>query len=203
MERVINIIGMGESGKDAPDTGENWVINIAWKRLKDKKVDKMFFMDNLFEEVLAQDKMLDPIDYNFNDFLKCNPDVELISKFNSIIKDKDMNPIKTIKEYPLNKAIEISKGGYFTSSVAYALAYAILEKVDRIRLYGFELWTYSCANEYEYERPCVEFWIAFALARGIKVEIPYMILLNSQNKQNYYGWKPGELFQNYRRNYGI
>ena len=79
-------------------------------------------------------------------------------------------------------------GMYFTSSIAYILAYAILEKVDRIRLYGFEIWSGSDANEYQVQRECVNFWLAYAMGRGIRVETPWYLLLTASNAQNLYGY---------------
>ncbi len=199
MERVINIVGMGASGKDVDDTGENWVINLSYKFMQGKKISKMFFMDDLVSELLPQDKIMEPLDYTFDKFLEDNPDVDLISKYNSVIKDDKGNSIKGINEYPLDKAVYLANGGYFTSTIAYVICYAILEKVDRIRLYGFEIWSGSDSNEYQYQRPCIDFWLAFALARGIKVEIPYFLLNTVQNNQNYYGFEVDSLTKNYRR----
>lgn len=197
MERVINIIGLGISAKDVADTGENWVINIAYKHLIGKKIDKMFFMDD-FNIILHKDSIFPPTNYDIISFIKDNPTVEIISKYNDIIKNLEGKKLAEIKEYPLNKAVDLAKGGYFTSSIAYALCYAILEKVDRIRLYGLEIWTGSDANEYNYQRPCLEFWIAFAIGKGIKIEVPYLLMQNISNFQNYYGYLKGDLNQNRR-----
>jgi hypothetical protein len=66
-------------------------------------------------------------------------------------------------------------------------------------LYGFEIWSGSDANEYNYQRPCVDFWLAFAIGRGIKVEVPYYLTLTAVNNQNYYGYFKGELSQNFKK----
>ena len=55
---------------------------------------------------------------------------------------------------------------YFTSSVAYMMGLAILEKFDVIEIYGIDM---ENNTEYSYQRPCFEFWIGLALGRGIKV----------------------------------
>jgi hypothetical protein len=187
-ERVINIIGLGKSGKTVGDTGENWGINYAYKHKI--RLDKLFYFDNLFD---GGDKMIEPIDYNVNEFLAENPNVEIISKVESQIKsiDNTTNAVKilaNIKRFPLNDAIDLVPGMYFTSSIAYIIAYAILEKVDRIRLYGFEIWSGSDANEYTVQRECVNFWIAYAMGRGIKVEVPAYLLLTAGHSQNLYGY---------------
>ena len=54
--------------------------------------------------------------------------------------------------------------------------------------YGFEIWSGSEANEYTAQRPCVDFWLAFAMGRGIKVEVPYYLLHTQKSNQNLYGY---------------
>lgn len=187
MERVVNIIGMGKSSLNCPDTGENWGINSAYKSIK--KLDKLFFMDG-FESQLIDDSLtrINGEIYTFDMFLKDNPNVELISKYDDNIKDLNGNIVAKINGFPLTESLKLLPGGYFTSTIAYMIAYAIMQKVDRLRLYGFELWSGSDANEYTKQAPCVEFWLAFAMGRGIKVEIPYQIMLTRLNNQNYYGY---------------
>lgn len=198
MEKVINIIGLGASSKDVPDHGENWCMNVAYKNLIGKKIDKLFFMDD-FSIILSQDSTHAPTDYNITDFIKDNPNAEIISRSDDYIKDLNGNKLAKVNMYPLNEAINLANGGYFTSTIAYTTCYAILKKVDRIRFYGMEVWSCSDANEYMYQRPCLDFWIAFALGRGMKIEIPYLVVPTSNNSQNYYGYIKGELNKNYRR----
>lgn len=81
--------------------------------------------------------------------------------------------IPTSLEYPLQEVWDDigleGKKPYFTSTPGYAMALAIHEKVDEIRLYGFNL---STAVEYLMQRPNLEFLIGVATGRGIKVTIP-------------------------------
>lgn len=197
MERVVNIIGLGASAKNVPEDGENWVLNVAYKHLQDKKVHKMFFMDN-FDNIMKDDALMMG-DYTFDKFILNNPEVEIISRKEDIIKHLDGNVLAKVKEYPFNDVLFLSNSIFFTSTIAYTLCYAILQKVDRIRLYGLELWAGSDANEYHYQRPCVDFWIAFAMGRGIKIDVPYMLMQQISNNQNCYGYISGDLKQNYRR----
>lgn len=190
-ERVINIIGLGDGAYTVGDTGENWVLNVAYKKCK--KVDKMFFMDD-FKDIMNDDVTIMP-EYTFKDFLKDNPNAEVIGKFaQQIVDDKALNVVLgNIKEYPINEATRLVGGIFFTSTIAYTIAYAIMEKVDRIRLYGMEIYSGSDANEYTYQAPCVDFWLAFAQGRGIKVEVPHYLLHTMTNNQNLYGYAKGEL----------
>jgi hypothetical protein len=60
-------------------------------------------------------------------------------------------------------------GTYLTSTFAYMMALAILEKVDQISIFGFEM---GSGTEYAYQRPCGEFLIGYARAKGIEVNVP-------------------------------
>ena len=190
MERVVNIIGMGKTCYTVPDTGENWGINVAYKFVK--KMDKVFFFDD-FAEIDKDDKIYPPKDYGIVDMVKANPGVEIISRYDAPLQNTKGEILAQIKAFPINDALSLAPGCYFTSTVAYLITYAILEKVDRIRLYGIEMWSGSDANEYVYQRPCVEFWLAFALGRGIKVEMPYYLLHTVTANQNLYGYAPFDL----------
>jgi hypothetical protein len=81
-------------------------------------------------------------------------------------------------EYPLEKVVELLpalKRGtekqvkYFTSSFSYMLALAIAEGFERIEVYGFEL---AAGDEYVPQKACAEFWMGFALGKGIEVFLP-------------------------------
>lgn len=71
--------------------------------------------------------------------------------------------------YPLEDVLN-SCGGtiYFNSTAAYAVAYAIHLGVKKINLLGIDF-TYPDAHDAEKGRGCVEFWLGFATARGIKI----------------------------------
>ena len=189
MERVVNIIGMGASAAMVPDTGENWGINFAFKT---NRLDKLFFMEDLMSWLPQQDERYPPVDYTFDKFLEQYPNVELISKSDDIVKNvKTGEKMADIRAYPLYEVCHLAPGGYFSSTVAYIIAYAILQKekpVNRLRLYGMEAWSGGDANEYNYQRPCMEFWLAFAMGRGIKVEIPYYMIHTNNCNQNFYGY---------------
>lgn len=57
---------------------------------------------------------------------------------------------------------------FFTSSVSYALALAILQGREEIEIHGVEL---NGKEEYEKQRECYAFWVGFAAGRGIKLII--------------------------------
>lgn len=73
---------------------------------------------------------------------------------------------------------------YLESSIAYMMALAILEKVDRIGIWGCDL---STGGEYAYQRPNMEYLIGLARGRGIKVFTPPQNALLSPCRQVPYG----------------
>ena len=60
-------------------------------------------------------------------------------------------------------------GSYFTNSISWEIALAVMEGFKEIHLYGVDMATHS---EYAYERPSVEFFLGWARGRGIKLVIP-------------------------------
>lgn len=97
-----------------------------------------------------------------------------------IIWLQQANPlIPGSKAYPLYQVSEeymqnISREGervwgYFTSSVAYALALAGWFGYQRVELYGIEAET---RTEYEYQRDGIFFWMGMLAAQGVEIYIP-------------------------------
>ena len=58
---------------------------------------------------------------------------------------------------------------YFTCSLTWFMALAIMEGFERIELWGFRL---ARDHQYDFERPCVSYWVEVARSRGIEVYIP-------------------------------
>ncbi len=74
---------------------------------------------------------------------------------------------------------------YLESSIAYMLALAIYEKVDRVAIFGVDL---HCETEYAYQRPNLEYLIGLARGKGIKVYIPPQSTLLTHEKGVPYGF---------------
>jgi hypothetical protein len=67
------------------------------------------------------------------------------------------------------KWLDVYKHGYYTSSFAWMIAYALWQqKWDIIEVWGFNMGTQS---EYMYQRPGAEFWTGIALGQGIGLAI--------------------------------
>lgn len=58
---------------------------------------------------------------------------------------------------------------YFTCSVCWLVAFAVLEGFERIELWGFMLSNTKPNEAYKFERPCVAYWIQEARNRGVEV----------------------------------
>jgi len=76
--------------------------------------------------------------------------------------------------YPFEEVFElldVRLGGeplqYFTSSIAWALALAVLRGRPQVDLYGFDM----NDGEYETQKDCFAFWVGFAAGRGTKINI--------------------------------
>lgn len=74
------------------------------------------------------------------------------------------------ERFPMREASELIGREYFTSSIAYMLAYAILKNPTHIGIWGVEMATDDA--EYFYQQPCVMAWIGVAIGRGIDVYVP-------------------------------
>jgi hypothetical protein len=71
-------------------------------------------------------------------------------------------------EYPLDDAVTLF-GRYFTSTVAYMMALAIMRRPEKIGLFGIDM---MLGTEYEYQRPCCEYLIGVARGYGIETIVP-------------------------------
>ena len=78
--------------------------------------------------------------------------------------------IPTSLRFPLERAIaEVSNVRYFTSTVAYMLALAIMEGFEELALFGIDL---VVGTEYQWQKSCVEFLLGVAHGRGMTVRLP-------------------------------
>lgn len=92
--------------------------------------------------------------------------------------------------FPLAEALTAFPCGYFNSTAAYAVAYAILRRARKISCFGMDF-TYPDANDAEKGRACVEFWLGIAHARGIELAMPQVTsLMDACYKQHarFYGY---------------
>lgn len=92
--------------------------------------------------------------------------------------------IPTSIRYPKEQVIDFFGIDYFADSCAWMIALAIMQGFNTITMYGFN---YAWGSNYVHEKPCVEFWLGVALARGITLNIQGEVsdLLTSKPSQCY------------------
>lgn len=139
---------------------ETWTINA----LGDVIIcDLIFHMDDVrIQEIRA----------------KANPDSNIAGMLEwmkesvtPIITSRAHTDYSALEEFPLADVINKFKNGYFNSTAAYAVAYALHIGVKKISLFGLD-YTYPDAHDSEKGRACVEYWLGMAAERGIKIVIP-------------------------------
>jgi hypothetical protein len=137
---------------------ETWTVNSFGSVIR---ADLVFHMDDVrIQEARAEHN---PKIKNLLKWLK-NPGCRVVTS-------RPHKDYPSLEAFPLEKVLNEFKAPYFTSTPAYALAYAILEGFTEIYLFGLD-YSYPGYAEVEKGRSCVEYWIGRAVERGIKVNIP-------------------------------
>jgi hypothetical protein len=72
------------------------------------------------------------------------------------------------EEFPIEECVKEFGIPYFTNTICYMIAYALLKGAKEINLYGVNQ---AGSHEYAEERGGVEYWLGIAVGRGVKVTI--------------------------------
>jgi hypothetical protein len=91
--------------------------------------------------------------------------------FCPVYMQKHFDDIPASVELPVAELAAMGIPGdppYFTSTPAYMIAMAIAMGYEEIGLWGIDLLE---SQEYQYQRPCAEFWCGYAIGKGIKITI--------------------------------
>ena len=96
--------------------------------------------------------------------------------------------------FPLRECVKEFGAPYFTNTVAFMIAHALLSGAKEIDIYGVNQ---ASSSEYFYEKSGVEYWLGVANGRGVKVTIngPKSELLRNKDR---FG---GSLMYGYNQNY--
>jgi len=86
--------------------------------------------------------------------------------------------------YPLHAVVQHFGRQYFTSTVAYMIALAMLQDFERIELYGVEQ---SSDTEYYWQRDCTSYWLGVAEGAGYEVYMPAQCSLLTGKLYGYEG----------------
>src|SRR6185437_4487461 len=175
--RKIAIIGKcSNSRSDAPLDLAGWEIwGLAWDLLP--RADRLFEMHENWRFFLG------------NDEDAARHKAWLIGAGVPVYMLKREADVPLSVAYPMDE-VAASMGrtchgtAYLESSIAYMMALAIVEKADRIGIWGCDLAT---GGEYAYQRPNMEYLIGLARGRGIKVFVPPQNALLSPMRRVPYG----------------
>ena len=138
------------------------------------------------ERYLIADRLFDPHQDDKESRPICDEHAKLVDCPIYLIEPRNYG-----QSYPMKAVIE-EVGDYFSSTCAYMLGLAILERVDQIGLWGFDM---SMGEEYFYQRANTEYLIGFARGRGSMVTIaPGSALLTVDRgapgcRYGRYGWQ--------------
>ena len=79
--------------------------------------------------------------------------------------------VPALEEYPIDAIVKDLKCGYFNNTIAYAIAFALWNKVSSINMFGADF-TYK-SNLYfaESGRACCEFWLAKCTDAQITIQV--------------------------------
>lgn len=100
-----------------------------------------------------------------------------------------------LQAFPLAEVLTRYPQGYFNSTAAYAIAYALHKGATKICCFGMDF-TYPNSHDAEQGRACVEFWLGMAAAAGVQISLPKTTsLLDACNSQalRFYGYDRVEL----------
>lgn len=159
--RTIALVGFGESNKAAfslPPEIEVWSVNHAHKlgfridRLIDIHPWELIRSDNYYQHGTHEEYLK---------FLAENTTIP-------VYMQEQYPEIPASKRYPIEDAAALS-GPPLSSTFPYLAAMAVIEGVDRVEIYGFDM---VKGTEYEYQRADALSWIWYMRGRGMDVYIP-------------------------------
>lgn len=89
-----------------------------------------------------------------------------------------MNPSPDLPDatpYPLDMVLERFPDGYFTNSISYMIALALVEGCTELGIWGVDMALSSGVrerDEYGNQRPSCEFYLGVAVGMGVRVTLP-------------------------------
>jgi len=152
-------------------TGSGW-------ELMPKRTEKIVYCLN--DYVVKEKYNIDPDVLFIMDVLDEKPQVvaglqnlgETIQRINAmkcpLIGPFRYEEIPLSERFPLEECFKEFGSLYFTNTISYMIAYAILKGAKEIETYGVNQ---ASSSEYFYEKAGVEYWLGIANGRGIKITI--------------------------------
>lgn len=155
--RKIAILGSAPSLEECPftDEWEYWSLSSNIGNPKLRRIPDRWFELHTYHQLSKYDKHTD------------EEIAGIASKENMWM----MFPLGSAKQFPRESVLNLRSGlQYYTSSIAWVLGLAILEKPHFIGLWGVDCFL---KDEYLRQRPCIENLIGFAQGKGIHIQIPH------------------------------
>lgn len=155
----VYIVGFAPSWDQTPwgdDEADLWGMNALYKVAPDKNWAAWFQLHDVRKH--------HPND--FDDHMKFLTD----AKFPVFMWDKEIekHPLSNAVAYPKEQIVE-RFGDYFTNTVSWMIAMAIIMGYKKIGIYGIDM---AQEGEYKSQRPSCEYFIGVARGLGIEVFIP-------------------------------
>lgn len=174
-QKRIAIVGCSDSKDAAPygDTSwEIWAMNNAYAHVTRRNIWFEIHPIKLEKGKYYRRKLIRPGVFKYMTEFRGAPMESYMEELAAldipVYMQKHWDIIPKSIAYPLEKVIK-TFGKYFTNSVSYMIALAILEKPTEIGAYGVDMAT---GSEYGPQRPSCEFFLGVAAGMGIKITIP-------------------------------
>jgi hypothetical protein len=165
--KTVIIVGMIGAYTDDPKGAEIWGVNLCYKH--QHNLSRLYCMDDL-ELLKAEDK-------NF---------IDNVNRLDiPVIYQEKVDEIPNSRAFALREAMALAPGfGFFTSTIAYMVADAIVEGFEHIIMHRINC--YSTSIDYFHQKDCLDMWLGFATGRGIKISVS-----SDSHLLKPYSWHPG------------
>ena len=195
----LAIVGFADSSRDAAPfddpTWEVWALNQLYRHIP--RFDRWFEIHR--RDVFEADTVRDT---NYVGWLQTSPvpvytcqtypdipnsvryPIERVGALMGMTEEQVARWLHSLAEFGAARG----KGPYLQSAIGFMIALGIVEGFEEIGLWGIDL---VVGGEYEYQKANAEFWLGYAMARGIKVTIPETSALLRQLYVYGYEVEPG------------
>jgi hypothetical protein len=98
-----------------------------------------------------------------------------------VLMQRKWDEVPNSVEFPIKELMEMFKTDYYTNTISWEIAYALMlierkEYLPYIGVWGVDMATNTGSifslPEYSHQRPSCEFWLGMCLGRGVTIEIP-------------------------------
>jgi len=178
--RTVALVGFSEKSWgpafDMPEDIELWTVNHAY-RLGFSRIDRLFEMHH--KDLLK--------DRNYYERKMQREHIRYLRSASHPIYMLDhYDEFPASERYPIEDAIALDPHADFCSTFDYMVAFAMLEGIKKILLYGFEM---DSDTEWSYQRPSAKEWITRARLSGIEFGGDSDLL----EKRKLYGYEESEM----------